>query len=78
MIWFEGSAQSAWASGLLGVSHTTEDRALATWRNVTIGRGEGPLQADRTVTNSPVNEYHVWPAAASTSWAIIATEGLPD
>jgi hypothetical protein len=44
------------ATGLLGISHTIEDRALATWRNVTIGRGEGPLQADRTVTDSTVNE----------------------
>jgi hypothetical protein len=77
VLWFEGSAQADWASGLLGISHTVEDKALAAWRNVTIGRGEGPLQADRTVT-SAVNEYHVWPASAATSWAILATEGLPD
>ena len=61
-----------------GIDHAAEDKALAAWRNVTIGRGEGPLQADRTVTASPVNEYHVWPAAAATSWAILAVEGLPD
>jgi hypothetical protein len=77
VLWFEGSAQADWASGLLGINHTVEDKALAAWRNVTIGRGEGPLQADRTVT-SAVNEYHVWPASAATSWAILATEGLPD
>ena len=56
----------------------TADKELAALRNVTIARGEGPLQADRTVTGNAVNEYHVWPASAAASWALISTEGLPD
>ena len=78
VLWFEGSAQANFVTGLLGIPHVTEDKALAAFRNVTISRGEGPLQADRTVTNSTINEYHVWPASAAAGWALISTEGLPD
>ena len=78
MIWSEGSAQATWATGLLGLNHTVLDRELAVWRNVAIAREEGLLQADRTVTDSRINEYHVWPSSAATSWAIITAEGLPD
>jgi hypothetical protein len=78
VLWFEGSAQANFVTGLLGIPHVMEDKALAAFRNVTISRGEGPLQADRTVTNSTINEYHVWPASAAAGWALISTEGLPD
>ena len=31
--------------------------------------------ADRTVTTSAVNEYHVWPASAAASWTVLAQAG---
>ena len=64
-------------TGLLGIDNSAWDKALAAWRNVTISKGEGPLQADKTVTDNSINEYHVWPAAAAASWGIIALGGLP-
>ena len=67
VIWQEGTAQMTWASGLLG--QPVGD--LSAWSAV------GPLQADRTVTDSKVNEYHVWPASAAASWSLIASLGFP-
>jgi hypothetical protein len=67
VIWQEGTAQMVWASGLLG--QAVGD--LTGWSAV------GPLQADRTVTGSKVNEYHVWPASAAASWSLIASLGFP-
>ncbi len=77
VLWYEGTAQVTWVTGLLGIDNSAWDKALAAWRNVTISKGEGPLQADKTVTDNAINEYHVWPAAAAASWGIIALEGLP-
>ncbi len=71
VLWEEGTAQAAWASRLLGQDHTAQDAALAAWAQV------GPLQADKTVTDSKVNEYHVWPASAAASWMLLASLGLP-
>ena len=76
VLWYEGTAQVTYVTGLLGIDNSAWDKALASWRNVTISKGEGPLQADKTVTDSAINEYHVWPAAAAASWGIIALEGL--
>jgi len=77
VLWYEGTAQVTWVTGLFGIDNSAWDKALASWRNVTISKGEGPLQADKTVTDNAINEYHVWPAAAAASRGIIALEGLP-
>jgi hypothetical protein len=70
VLWAEGTAQATWAAKLLGVNQDP----LTSWSRIT---SSGLLQADRTVTDSPVNEYHVWPASAATAWAVIAADGLP-
>jgi hypothetical protein len=77
VLWHEGSAQADFTTGLLGLDNSTQDKALDAWAKITTSRKEGPLQADRTVTDSNVNEYHVWPASAGTSWSLIAAKGLP-
>jgi hypothetical protein len=70
VLWEEGTAQALVATHLLGQDDTAQNLALAAWGVV------GPLQSDRTVTTS-VNEYHVWPAAATASWMMLAAFGLP-
>ncbi len=71
VLWEEGTAQALVATDMLGQDDTAQDLALATWGVV------GPLQSDRTVTTSTVNEYHVWPASAAASWMMLAAFGLP-
>jgi len=71
VLWEEGTAQALVATDLLGQDDSAQNLALAAWGAV------GPLQADRTVTNSSVNEYHVWPASAAASWMMLAAFGLP-
>jgi hypothetical protein len=71
VLWEEGTAQALVATDLLGQDDTAQNRALAAWGVV------GPLQSDRTVTTSAVNEYHVWPASAAASWMMLAAFGLP-
>ena len=56
---------------------TAQDTALLAWDAVTTPFKLGPLQSDRTVTDSAVNEYHVWPASAGTSWTLLAIRGFP-
>jgi hypothetical protein len=77
VIWHEGSAQADFTTGLLGLDNSAQDKAIAAWAAVTTSRKQGPLQSDRTVTDSTINEYHVWPASAGTSWSLIAANGLP-
>jgi hypothetical protein len=71
VLWEEGTAQALVATDLLGQDDSAQNLALAAWAGV------GPLQADRTVTNSSVNEYHVWPASAAASWMMLAAFGVP-
>jgi hypothetical protein len=71
VLWAEGTAQATWIAKLLNINQANP---LTSWSRIS---GAGLLQADKTVTDSPVNEYHVWPASAATGWAIIAAEGLP-
>jgi hypothetical protein len=71
VLWEEGTAQALVATDLLGQDDTAQNLALAAWGAV------GPLQADRTVTTSRVNEYHVWPASAAAGWMMLAAFGLP-
>jgi hypothetical protein len=70
VLWEEGTAQALVATDLLGQDDTAQNLALAAWGAV------GPLQSDRTVTTSTVNEYHVWPASAAASWMMLAAFGL--
>jgi hypothetical protein len=77
VLWHEGGAEEDLATKLLGLDHSSQDTALLAWDAITSGAKLGPLQADRTVTDSPVNEYHVWPASAGTSWSLLAIRGFP-
>jgi hypothetical protein len=77
VLWNEGSAEADLATKLLGLDHSAQDTALLAWMGVTSPLKLGPLQADRTVTDSTVNEYHVWPASAGTSWTLLAIRGFP-
>jgi hypothetical protein len=77
VLWHEGGAEEDLATKLLGLDHSGQDTALLAWDAITSGAKLGPLQADRTVTDSPVNEYHVWPASAGTSWSLLAIRGFP-
>jgi hypothetical protein len=71
VLWEEGTAQALVATDMLGQDDTAQNAALVAWGSV------GPLQADRTVTNSSINEYHVWPASAAASWMMLGAFGLP-
>jgi hypothetical protein len=77
VLWDEGGAQEDLATKLLALDHSAQDTALLAWMGVTTPVKLGPLQADRTVTDSAVNEYHVWPASAATSWSLLAIRGFP-
>jgi hypothetical protein len=71
VLWEEGTAQALVATDALGQDDAAQNLALSAWATV------GPLQSDRTVTTSTVNEYHVWPASAAASWMMLAAFGLP-
>jgi hypothetical protein len=71
VLWEEGTAQALVATDVLGQDDTAQNAALVAWGL------NGPLQADRTVTTSSVNEYHVWPASAAASWMMLGAFGLP-
>jgi hypothetical protein len=69
VIWMEGTLQAKLALSLLGRSSSTLDSSITKWRTVA-GNSVAPLMANATVTNR-FNEYHVWPASAAASWAIL-------
>jgi hypothetical protein len=71
VLWEEGTAQALVATDALGQDDAAQNLALGAWATV------GPLQSDRTVTTSTVNEYHVWQASAAASWMMLAAFGLP-
>jgi outer membrane protein W len=73
VLWFEGTAEMRLVSGLLGQRTDTLDASVTSWWNVTRKEGVGPLGADRTITESKYNEYHVWPTAAAGSWTILSS-----
>ncbi len=77
VLWDEGGAEEDLVTKLVGLDHSAQDTALLAWMGVTSSLKLGPLQADRTVTDSAVNEYHVWPASAGTSWTLLAIRGFP-
>ena len=74
VLWFEGSAQANFVTGLLGIPHVTEDKALARVpQRHDLARARARCKRTSTVTNSTINEYHVWPASAAAGWALIST-----
>jgi hypothetical protein len=72
VLWFEGTAEMRFVSSFLGQPTDQLDASMNSWWDVTRKQGLAPLGADRTVTNSPYNEYHVWPTAAAGAWTVLS------
>jgi hypothetical protein len=72
VLWFEGTAEMRFVSQFLGQPTEALDASMNSWWDVTRKQGLAPLGADRTITNSPYNEYHVWPTAAAGAWAVLS------
>jgi hypothetical protein len=72
VLWFEGTAEMRFVSNFLGQPTETLDASMNSWWDVTRKQGLAPLGADRTITNSPYNEYHVWPTAAAGAWTVLS------
>jgi hypothetical protein len=72
VLWFEGTAEMRFVSSHLGDDTSQLDESMKAWWSITSGEGLAPLGADRTVTRSKYNEYHVWPTAAAGAWALIS------
>jgi len=45
---------------------------MNSWWDITRKQNLAPLGADRTITNSSYNEYHVWPTAAAGAWTVLS------
>jgi hypothetical protein len=72
VLWFEGTAEMRFTSSAVGQPTHTLDASMNAWWDVTRPQGLAPLGADRTITNNPYNEYHVWPTAAAGAWAVLS------
>jgi hypothetical protein len=72
VLWFEGTAEMRFASSFLGQPTEALDASMNSWWDITRKQGLAPLGADRTITNNPYNEYHVWPTAAAGAWTILS------
>jgi hypothetical protein len=72
VLWFEGTAEMRFVSTILGQPTEELDQSMNSWWDVTRKQGLAPLGADRTITNNPYNEYHVWPTAAAGAWAVLS------
>jgi hypothetical protein len=72
VLWFEGTAEMRFISTFLGQPTDALDASMNSWWDVTRPQGLAPLGADRTITNSPYNEYHVWPTAAAGAWTVLS------
>ncbi len=72
VLWFEGTAEMRFVSSFLGQPTDALDASMNSWWDVTREQGLAPLGADRTITNSPYNEYHVWPTAAAGAWTVLS------
>lgn len=72
VLWFEGTAEMRFASTFLGQPTDALDASMNSWWDVTRKQNLAPLGADRTITNSPYNEYHVWPTAAAGAWTVLS------
>jgi hypothetical protein len=69
VIWMEGTLQAKLALSILGRTSSTLDSSINKWRTVA-GNSVAPLMSNATVTDR-FNEYHVWPASAAASWALL-------
>ena len=49
--WAEGSGEMRMAAAALGQDTSPLDKSIAGWSSITKGQGQGPLQANRTVTS---------------------------
>lgn len=72
VLWFEGTAEMRFASTFLGQPTEALDASMNSWWDITRKQNLAPLGADRTITNSPYNEYHVWPTAAAGAWTVLS------
>jgi hypothetical protein len=72
VLWFEGTAEMRFVSTFLGQPTDSLDASMNSWWDVTRKQGLAPLGADRTITNNPYNEYHVWPTAAAGAWTVLS------
>lgn len=72
VLWFEGTAEMRFVSAFIGAGTGPLDESMKAWWDITRGNGLPPLGADRTVTGSPYNEYHVWPTAAAGAWTVLS------
>ena len=72
VLWFEGTAEMRFVSTFLGQPTEELDQSMNSWWDVTRKQGLAPLGADRTITNNPYNEYHVWPTAAAGAWTVLS------
>jgi hypothetical protein len=72
VLWFEGTAEMRFVSSFLGQPTEALDASMNSWWDVTRKQSLAPLGADRTVTNNPYNEYHVWPTAAAGAWTVLS------
>lgn len=72
VLWFEGTAEMRFASVFLGQPTEALDASMNSWWDITRKQGLAPLGADRTITNNPYNEYHVWPTAAAGAWTVLS------
>jgi len=72
VLWFEGTAEMRFVSSFLGQPAEALDASMSSWWDVTRKQNLAPLGADRTITDSPYNEYHVWPTAAAGAWTVLS------
>ena len=72
VLWFEGTAEMRFVSSAIGAPTDELDKSTDAWWAVTRKEGLAPLGADRTITDSPYNEYHVWPTAAAGGWTVLS------
>jgi hypothetical protein len=71
LLWAEGSGEMRLAEAALGQDTSALDQSIASWATITSGRGQGPLQANRTYSGNGT-EYHVWPASTAAAWTALA------
>jgi hypothetical protein len=71
VLWFEWTMQAKVAMDRLGVDDPQLAESIKAWQEVTAPEKQGPLGADRTVSDERFNEFHVWPASAAGSWLLL-------
>lgn len=74
VLWFEGTAEMRFVSAFIGADTSALDASMKSWWEVTREKGLPPLGADRTVTDSRYNEYHVWPTSAAGAWTVLSRQ----